>query len=610
MATTTQKKRSIKYLNRDFESFKRDFVEHLRVHFPNTVQDFNESSVGMMFTELAAFIGDNMSFYLDKQVNESYTETSKELKNIFRHAKQLGFKPFGKSAATGTVDAFLKVPAIKNNLQTIPDMRYAGAIKKGAKLKSRNGQTYETLVDVDFSTVDINNPSFVQVGDRDPSSREPTTFVLKVSGLNVKAGETKIATFSIGAYKAFRKITLADDNVLEVIRIDDSEANQWYEVDFLPQDTVFDGLANTGTDATDVPFLLKLRSVPYRFVTQYDVASQLTSLIFGTGDAQTFDGDLIPDLGDLSLPLYGKDTFTDFSLDPQNFLRTRTLGLAPVNTTLTVRYRVGGGAETNAGSGEIDTVADSTFEIGDSSLSANVIRDVGNSFSVINPNPIQGGRDELSVDEVRQLIPAVFAAQSRIVTPPDFVARSLSMPAKFGSVFRANAKVNSFNKNSVELVVLSRDSNGYVTTATQDLKTNLKTYLSRFRMMTDAIEILDGQILNIAINFNVLTNPDFNKTEVVSNGIIALKEFFETDVWQLNQPINLTDIYTTLASVPGVLSVINISIVNRVGNFDNRSYSSTSFNINENKKNGIIYCKENAIFEVKYPNKDIVGVAR
>jgi hypothetical protein len=512
MATTTQKKRNIKYLNRDFESFKRDFIEHLRVYFPDTVQDFNESSVGMMLTELAAFVGDNLSFYVDKRVNESFTETSREEKNILKHAKQLGFKPFGKSSATGTVDAYLKVPAIASNQKIQPDMRYAGTIKRGAKLKSKNGQTYETLEDVDFSKVNINDSRYVVVGDRDPTTRVPTTFILKKVGVEIKAGETTSTTFSIGAYKAFRKVILPDEDVLEILRCTDSENNQWYEVDFLPQDTVFDGVINTSADSTDVPYVLKLRSVPYRFVSEYDVVSKKTAMVFGTGDAQNFDGDLIPDLGDLSLPLYGKDTFTDFSIDPQNFLKTRTMGLAPVNTTLTVQYRIGGGADTNAGAGEIDTVVDSVFDVGDSSLNSAVVTDVANSFSVLNPNPIQGGRDELSVDEIKQLIPAVFASQSRLVTAPDFVARALSMPSRFGSVFRANAKLNPFNKNSVELIVLSKNSSGFVTTAPNDLKTNLKTYLSRFRMITDAIEILDGEVINIALNFSILVKPDFNKT--------------------------------------------------------------------------------------------------
>lgn len=610
MATTTSKKRVIKYLNRDFESYKRDLLEHLRVYFPDTVQDFNESSVGIMLTELISYIGDNLSFYLDKKFNESFIETATETKNIFKHAKHLGFKPFGKSSATGVIDVFLKVPAVKQNQKIIPDMRYAGTIKKGAKLKSKGGKTYETIDDIDFSTVNINDSRFFQAADRDSQTNEPKTFILKKPEVSIKAGETKTTTFTIGGYKAFRKVTIEEEDVLEVLQITDSEANRWYEVDFLAQDTVFDAVANSGGDSIDVPFLLKLRSVPHRFITEYDVSTNKTSLIFGTGDAQTFDGDLIPDLGDLSLPLFGKDTFTDFALDPQNFLKTRTLGLAPVSTTLSVKYRVGGGEDTNVGAGEIDTVVESTFDIGDTSLNQTTVRDVKNSFSVLNPGPIQGGREPLGADEIRHLIPAVFASQSRIVTAPDFVARSLSMPSKFGSIFRANAKVNPLNKNSVELIVLSKNSSGHVTPAPTDLKNNLKNYLSRFRMLTDSIEILDGEVINIAINFNILTNPDFNKTEVLANCIDALKEFFEIEKFSLNQPINLTDIFSVIAGVPGVLSLIDIEIINRVGNFDGRSYSRTSHNINENKRNGIIYSGENKIWEVKYPNKDITGVAR
>lgn len=489
-------------------------------------------------------------------------------------------------------------------------MRYAGNVKKGAKLKSKAGKTYETLEDVIFSKVNINDSRFVQVAERDPQTNQPRTFILKVPDITIKAGETKSTTISVGNYKRFLKVSLSDDDVLEILKVTDSEGNQWYEVDFLAQDTVFDSTTNSGADSTTVPYVLKLRSVPYRFISEYDFASGVTSLIFGSGDAQSFDGDLIPDLGDLSLPIFGKDTFTDFSLDPQNFLRTRTMGLAPVNTTLTITYRVGGGLDTNAGTGDIDSVADKSFEVSDSSLTQSVIRDVANSFSVLNSKPIQGGNDELDIEEIKQLIPALFASQSRLVNPPDFIARSLSMPAKFGSVFRANAKLNSLNKNSVEVIILSRDANGFVVSAPAQLKQNLKTYLSRFRMFTDAIEILDGEVANIGLDFSILTNPDFNKTEVLSNSIDVLKEFFDITKQQLNQPINLTDLYVLLAGVPGVLSVISLDVTNLVGLIGGRQYSNTRHIIKENTKNGIIYSGENKIFEVKYPNIDIKGTAK
>lgn len=184
------------------------------------------------------------------------------------------------------------------------------------------------------------------------------------------------------------------------------------------------------------------------------------------------------------------------------------------------------------------------------------------------------------------------------------------MPAKFGSVFRANAKLNGLNKNSVEMIVLSMDANGFVIPATSQLKENLKTYLSRFRMMTDAIEILDGEVVNIALDFSILTNPDFNKTEVLSNCIDRLKDYFIINKQQLNQPINLTDLYVLLAGVPGVLSVITLDTSNVIGTVGGRQYSTVRHNIKENTKNGIIYSGENRIFEVKYPNIDLRGTAK
>ncbi len=268
------------------------------------------------------------------------------------------------------------------------------------------------------------------------------------------------------------------------------------------------------------------------------------------------------------------------------------------------------GLDTNAGSGEINSVSETIFEVSDSSLPAATIRDVGNSFSVTNPTPVIGGNDPLDVEEIRQLIPTIFASQSRLVNPPDFIVRTLSMPAKYGSIFRANAKLNPLNKNSIELIVLAMDANGYVVQAEQQLKSNLKKYLGRFRMMTDAIEIMNGDIINLGLDFSVLTNPDYNKNEVLSNCIDVLKDFFDTTKFQLNQPINFTDIHVLLSEVPGVISVIQLKFINKVGTFDGLLYSNTSYNVSQNTKNGILYCQENAIFEIKYKNKDIRGVAK
>jgi hypothetical protein len=619
MATTITKQRGIKYLNRDFNSFKADLVTYLQTYFPTSYQDFNASSAGMMMTELIAFIGDNLSYYVDKKFDESFIETAKEVKNVYKHARQLGYKVFGKTSAIGAIDAFLKVPATSSAGQIIPDMRYAGIIQAGAQLKnSKNGNTYETLTNIDFSTILFTSSLYVQVGDTDPRTSQPTTFVLKqsyadpnrITNVMVKAGQTKTISVPVGAYQPFTQITLPDQDVIEILSMFDSEGNQYYETDFLAQDTIFDGVPNAGNDATEVPYVLTLRSVPYRFVTDFNPDTRQITITFGTGDALNFDGDLIPDLGDLSLPLYGRNTFTDFSIDPQNFLVTRTLGIAPVNTTLTITYRVGGGLDTNAGQGDVDTVANSVFSVANSALPANTVRDVANSFSVSNPQPIQGGKDELSLDEIKALISAFFAAQSRCVTIEDFIVRSLSMPSKFGSVFRATAKINPLNANSIELILLSQDQNGYCTVCPPTLKTNLQTYLSRFRMLTDAIEEMDAQIINLSLNVNILCNPDFVKSTVIANCISSLQEFFVINRWQLNQPINMSNIHSTLMQVPGVLAVVNINFVNMVGNVDNRAYSDASYNLSANTKNNIIYCGDNSIFEVKYPNKDITVVAQ
>lgn len=607
--TTTTKERNIKRLGRDFETLKRDLIEHIRVYFPDTYQDFNESSVGVMLLELMAFTGDSLHFYLDKQFQETFTESAKQTKNILRHAKHLGFKTslFGKSAAQGKVDCFIKVPAITINEKIQADMRFAGKVLRGSKLLGNNGIIYEILEDVDFSNVDLNDPKFVTVAEIDANTKLPTSFALKKTEIDIKAGQTKTTSFTVGSYQSFLSLEISDEDVLEIIDVKDSDGNFWYEVDFLAQDTVFDSIANTAADSTNVPYVLRLRSVPYRFITEYNIDTKKTSLIFGTGDAQKFDGELIPNIGDLSLPLLGKDNFTDFSIDPQNFLKTRTLGLAPVNSTLTVRYRIGGGLDTNIGSGEIIAVSEVSYQVANSSLSINTVNDVKNSFTVLNPNPAIGGRDELSLTEVKHLIPAGFASQSRVVTAEDYVMRTLSMPPRFGSIFRASARPGDLNKSSVELIIVAQNNAGNVVTAPASLKENLKKYLSRFRMMTDSIEILDGEIINIDLEFTALARSDFNKTEVLGNCLLALKDFFDITKWQLGQPIIKAQILRLLYDVAGVITVFDLNINNLVGTVDGFSYSLSRFNVKSNTKNDIVYCPTNSIFEIKNPSKNIRG---
>lgn len=610
-ATNTQKKRAIKYLNQDFDSFKNDIVEnHLKVYFPNTYSDFGESNVGMMLVEVAAFVGDALSFYLDKKFQESFIDSAQEMENIFKHAKMLGFKPFGKTAAFGDVDCFISVPVTGSNGQLLPDMRYAGIAYKGVKCKSKSGQTYETLENADFSTVNINDPTVVAVSNVDPVTKLPTSYALRLQDIAIQAGETKTTSFTVLAYQPFLQLTIPDTDVLEIIQVTDSNGNIWNEVDFLAQDTVFTGIPNTGADSTSVPFVLTLVTVPYRFISSYDVASGQTTLTFGTGDAQALDQDLIPNLGDLSVPAFGKNSFTDFSIDPQNFLRTRTMGLAPVNTVLTVQYRKGGGVLTNAGAQQVNTATNVTFNVGNSTLPQPTVLSVANSFSVLNMEPVQGGADQLSAMEIKQLVSANYAAQARCVTVPDYIARALSMPASFGNIFRAYAKAGQINKNSVELSILALDSFGNVTIASPTLKTNLQTYLGQFRMLTDAVEILDGQIINISVAFNILVAPDYIRTDVLTDCLNQLTNFFLIQNWQIGQPINLTDLNYLIADVAGVVSVYDLQVDNLVGVIDGRQYSQTSYNIQKNTQNNIIYCQENSIFALQYPSKDLVGNAK
>ena len=430
--------KEVKYLNKDFEGFRNDLIEFAKSYFPNTYNDFNESSPGMMFIEMAAYIGDVLSYYVDNQFKESILAYAEEKRTIYNIAQSLGYKPKVSYPATTVLDVFQTVPAIGTADNVRPNMNYALTISDTTKVKSETtGKTFRFMDNVNFKYSGSNDPTTVSIFETD--SNVPTKYLLK-KRVRAISGELKEELVTFTSAVQYDKIVLGNPNVIEIISVTDSDGNNWYEVPFLAQDTIFDEVENISSNDSELtqyndtaPYLLKLRKTPRRF-TAFIRDDNRTELRFGAGVSDNPDEEIVPNPDRVGSSLASGVSKLDTAFDPANFLNTRTYGLAPSNTTLTIKYTVGGGIEDNVPANDIKNISDITFDIDDSALVAATVQDAKDSVAVNNPDPAAGGRSGESLVEVKNNALAYFQAQSRAVTKEDYMIRALSLPQRFGNI--------------------------------------------------------------------------------------------------------------------------------------------------------------------------------
>jgi hypothetical protein len=602
--------RNRSYLNKDFDSLRSELLRYARIYFPDKIKDFSEASLGGLLLDMAAFVGDVNSFYLDHQFNELNVETAVETTNIERHIRTAGVKITGASPAFVPVTVYIEVPSETLSDDTTRPQRSAlPVISKGTVFTANNGVTFELVDDLDFAETDENNVIKAEsvIAETDSSGR-PLSYVLFLAGDSV-SGTVTSETFSIpNNFVPFRTLTLSQENLTEIISISDSQGNTYYEVESLTQDTVFKGILNKSDDKEIVKENLEIIPAPYRFTSSTSVKTGLTTIQFGSGKADSLDDDVIPDPSELALPLYGKRTFSRFSIDPGNLLNTQTLGISPVNTTITVQYRFGGGLRHNVAAESIRTVSSLNIKF-KGGLSVSTAQFVRASIDVTNISAASGGEDPPTLSELRDKVPAARNSQSRIVTREDLLARVYTMPSNFGRVFRAGIRSNPNNPLATQLFIVSRDVNSNLITSPDSLKKNLRTYLNQFRLISDAIDILDAQVIDIGVKFSVVADPSANKNAIVQTVISNLATYFDISNFQVDSPIAISEAQNIIINSPGVISLTGLEIFNRVGVIDNRLYSIISLNIPANTFKGLIIGPPGSIFQMKYPNVDIIGSA-
>ena len=656
--------RDVKYLSKDFASFRKNLIEYSKTYFPKTYSDFNESSPGMMFIEMASYVGDILSYYIDDSLKESLMLYAEDKQNVIALAKYLGYTPKVTSPAIVRMSVYQLVPAQGMGADVSPDSDYYLRIKEGMVIESTKSNTkFRTTEMLDFNEEADRE---ITVYQRNQSTNEPTQYLIK-KYINAISAELKSIKYNFGSNPVdFSQIKLADKNVIDVYDVRDSNGNKWYNVPYLAQEMVYvDYPTSEQTDKDLAQFkdsvssILRVIKTSRRFTTTIN-EDNTTSIIFG-GGTSTNDETLVPNFKNVGLGLNSSIDRLSESFDPSNFLKTQSYGQAPTGE-FTISYLVGGGVKSNTSKGELTSIRRIEFDDDTKTFSQNdlgLYRQMKASVGVDNEEPATGGRGAETINEIRENSLAMFGSQNRAVTRKDYQVRALSLPPKFGGIAKAYCSpdgeldnnspasilknpeslnefaglVQSMNKKkmdeedikdelrkflsgkknnpteknnpfAINLYVLGYNSDKNLSTLNKAIKENLKTYIGEYRMLTDGVNIIDGFVINVGVDFEIRIYGGYNKREVLTKCITELKQYFNIDNWTFNMPINISEIEILIAGIEGVQSVPKCEITNKcLGN-----YSSNSYNIQEATKGKMVYPSlDPSIFELKFPNKDIQG---
>jgi hypothetical protein len=597
MYSMSKKKVPIKYTSRDFSSIRDDLISYAKRYYPDTYKDFTRASFGAMTIDTVAYIGDILSFYLDYQTNETFLDTATEFDNILRLAKQRGYKFKGSDSTTGFVSFFVLVPTNPSGLG--PDSRYIPILKKNSIVSSKGGGSYILLEDVRFD-----HPSNYIVPARvNETTGLPTHYAIKSTG-KVISGIFGVKDVIVNSFERFKKIKISNPDIVEIVSVFDAEGHEYHEVEFLSHDVIYKGVPNRDSNTKDnAPSLLRPLSAPRRFTTEKTRGS--TTLQFGYGSDSEIASPTLADPSNVVLQRFAKDYITDTAFDPSDLLGTDKLGISPANTTLTITFRKNTATESNAAIGSVTRVIKPMVEFLDPEIAGTVAAiEVIGSVECSNEEPINGSVTTPTVEEIRNITLNYFPTQNRAVTSTDYEALSYAMPSEFGSIKRCHiVRDQDSLKRNLNMYVLAESRTGKLETANSALKDNLKVWLNRYRMINDTIDILDAKIVNIGIEFEIVTDGT-NKFDALDEASDVLRKRMSRARF-IGERFPITKIYSILNSARGVADVTSVKVVVKNGG----RYATTGFNVDKHTSpdGRYIAVPDNVALEIKFPRTDIKG---
>ena len=597
MADNQKKIIPINYTNRDFESIRKDLQEIAERLYPDSFQDFSEASFASLMMDAVAYVGDQLSFYMDYNVNESFLDTAYQFNNILRHGRVLGYKFTGRPSTYGVAAFYVQVPATSVGLGV--NRNYAPILKRGSVFRSSTGLAFTLMENINFA----DNKHPVVVGPTNAAGAPPH-YVIKAYG-RVVSGQMMTEQVTVGSFQKFATIRLNTPNISEIISVLDSNGNEYFEVDYLAQDMVYKEISNTNYKNDNVPSILKPFLVSRKFTVERSGAAVL--LQFGSGKESS--SDIAADPQSVSMDVFGKSYVTSKSFDPTRLTENEALGIVPENTTLTVTMRVTNPGNSNIAANQLTEVASVNVDFENkTTLSRALMQDVISSIEVGNELPITGDVRNATSEEIKQRIYDTFPTQNRAVTQADYENIAYRMHSKFGSIKRVSVQRDpDSQKRNLNMYVISENSFGKLEKTNSTIKRNLKIWMNQYRMINDTIDILDPYVINLGIEFSIKTTPGEDKKVVIGRCIQALGNEFASNYY-IGESVNISDIYKVLNKVPGVLDVIKARLINRTG----ANYSSATININKNLSpdgNQLVVPK-NAIVEFKFKNTDFIGKAK
>ena len=599
MSSKNKIPKPIDYSNRDFSSIKGDLVDYAKRYYPDTYKDFNAASFGSLMLDTVAYVGDMLSFYLDYQANESFLATSNEYLNILKHGRQMGYKYDYQPSSHGVVTFFALIPA---NVQGGPDTNYYPVISRGSKVKSQGGNTFTLTEDVHFSK-STNEIVVAQVEDE---SGNPITYAVKANG-KVVSGKYFQETIAIGGYQRFLKIPLASNSIAEVVSVIDSEGHEYYQVDHLSQNTIYINVENRSSDKNLAPSILKAITVPRRY--SIETNQNITYMQFGYGSENELKTTPLYQPETVVLKQHAKDYITQATFDPAILNESDKFGVTPANTTLTVMYRANERSNVNASANSVTEPSAVSFVFPSTEATdANKQNTVRGSLECTNLEPIIGDITIPSSFELKQRIAQNFATQNRAVTKKDYISLAYRMAPQFGAIRKCNVLQDSDSfKRNLNIYVIAENEEGFLTSANNTIKQNLKTWLNQYRMINDTVDILDAKIVNLGIDFVAVSRSGQNKVTIFQNILTRLKNFLNFNP-EIGEPFHITDVYKIINTTPGVVDATDVTIINKTGG----AYSSISYNIEQylSPDGRMVEAPENVVFELKYPNLDIKGTIK
>ena len=595
----------INYGARNFADIRSELISMVRQYYPSIFNDFNDSSVGMMLLELNAAVGDMLSFNTDRMFQETQIDYAKERKSVLSMARTFGLKIPGKRPSVTIADFSVTVPPFGDTF----DVSYAPIIRAGAQVTG-NGKVFETSFDIDFSSpFTIGGVPNRLIIPNFNSNGVLVNYTL-VKREMVVNGVTKIfkrAIFS-NDVKPFFEIILPENNVLSIDSIISlqgtnytsnptfdaflNQENRWYEMDSLAESEVFiqDNLRTTDNAGVRPA---KWITTNKKFIREYTDLG-FTKIIFGGGTIDT-------------------SSLSDFGSNPSlvnqigDFINNMSLGETPTaNTTMFIKYRVGGGADTNLGTGVLTNVGLVNIVVNGPNNTIN--NAVKTSLTVNNPFPALGGRDEPSVDEIRNMVRYNFASQNRAVTIKDYQVRLSMMPSQFGAPFRSGVMEE---QNKIKIYILGLDENGRLSNAsTSTLIDNISTYLADYRMLNDYVQVSNGRIINLSFEADLYIDRNAPQSQIVSQVITAIQDYMDINKYDMGQNIYMSGLIENINNVGGVLNVIDLRVYNKVGGNYSTNQISQPYIDNTTRQIDLfntytLFGEPQTMFEIKFPDQDI-----